>query len=594
MNTDKKPNDWTIEEVKERAVLAEVENRMKAITNGIQTLTKEEPTWVEEWKEWDYDQERNIIKYPVGELKKNTPRWIMSEVLNTIGYMNYTFTEELNMSDLPTPYVEFTRLWETIEEIRVHETMIYNMPGTENYFEYRHKKMDSMISGWVEEKLPKSIQYLYSIWAKYWQLPLSTGIDEVVVDALKETEDSIYEAYTAPSMNASRPIIEEKIFPVYLKLLDQDEQEQQNNKSSGSSSSLKNKLQQALKWAETMGDIKEIMMKMSEGNTDPQNWEKANFKKDVDEEFDKKEQQSQQGNTDNSNDSTIDTDDDVLNSHWFTDVPPTLSRRKAESYEVLYWEIHPFLKYFVKKLWNVMKDNRYNRAWWAYRTGKLNTNKLYKLSAGSDKLFKRKIIRRHKDYLVTILVDESGSMCWKNARHAAKWAILLAETLNKVWIDFEIRWFNTLNRTYKRFKEKFNWSHRRQLERITIEPDGRWAGGNNDGYALKRAHYAIQRSGTRNTERIIFVLSDGYPAEDYRQIDDEDYRNFKFHRGKTTCRDYDLHTEIAAASKDTTVIWIWIEAPCVAEYYPKNIIVDDVSELPLRLLNQLKGNIKRG
>jgi cobalamin biosynthesis protein CobT len=74
------------------------------------------------------------------------------------------------------------------------------------------------------------------------------------------------------------------------------------------------------------------------------------------------------------------------------------------------------------------------------------------VATGSDKIFTRKVFRQHKDYKVTLLVDESGSMTSDNKNfYATLGCVLMAEVLAGSNIDFEIIGFNGTIRVYKKF-----------------------------------------------------------------------------------------------------------------------------------------------
>lgn len=244
-----------------------------------------------------------------------------------------------------------------------------------------------------------------------------------------------------------------------------------------------------------------------------------------------------------------------------------------------------------------MKDNLYNREWWSYRSGKLNTKRLFKVATGSDKVFSRKVQRSHKDYKVTILVDESGSMTWqKKNYYAALGCVLLSEVLSGAQIDFEIIGFNWTIRVYKKFGEKFGWGVRENIEKI-IPNSYHWADVdsnpwcNDDGYAVNYATHRMRRASTRTSERMLFVLSDGQPAESGRALSPEE--QLRTGRATTSGREFNLRAEIELAEQDSYIFGIWINARHVANYYDNCAVVDDVAELPEVMLSQLKHMIKR-
>ena len=239
-----------------------------------------------------------------------------------------------------------------------------------------------------------------------------------------------------------------------------------------------------------------------------------------------------------------------------------------------------------------MTDNRYNRQGWTYRSWKLNNKKLYRWKCNSDRIFARKILRRHKDYAVSLLIDESGSMCSEDKnRNAAKATVLFSEVLSRVGIPFEIRAFNTSHRCYKKFHEGFTWKHRRQIEKIILESHWRWAWGTNDAFAINQASYHLNKTGEKETERILIVMTDGMPSPCCSDIPRED--QLRLPRNKREYDAFDTHFEVAQAGGTATCIGVWIKAPYVVDYYPQNVYCEEVNDLPRLVLNKLKQNIRR-
>jgi cobalamin biosynthesis protein CobT len=108
---------------------------------------------------------------------------------------------------------------------------------------------------------------------------------------------------------------------------------------------------------------------------------------------------------------------------------------------------------FAKLLSSVMLDNRYDRFVKNRRTGKLNTNSLYKINT-SSRLFKRREARKNKDYAVSLVVDCSGSMRGSKIRMAAESAEKLSHHLSKIGIPHNVVVFNAYADEIKAFNTK--------------------------------------------------------------------------------------------------------------------------------------------
>ena len=542
-------------------------------------------------KEWEYTVWDNTLYYKRDDFWKKTERYTMSEVLHNIGHVLYS--EMFSFNNIPSPKTAFFYLLNAIEDIRAEEHMMYNYPGVFDSFLYKFKKDDSEISTYIEKKLDPHIQYIYSLARKFWGWKL-LGVTPEVLVALKKTDASLNRAFQAENQEEVKSIIIDEVWQHFFPLIPDDKKEEpkegdEKKENEGQEwDEQKKELDDSLKNSSSLGidELMEKMKEMSQEQWEWENWEeKENFWADVEKEFDDKEKEKSSKNV-----QQYGQDDPVL---WKNTTPPESIAKEQDSYEILYREILPVFPFFKKKLWSIMEDNRYNREGGTYRTWKLNTSRLYKFKAWSTKLFSRKIIRKHKDYYVSLLVDESGSMSSnKKDREATKATILLAEVLDKVGIPFEVRGFNHWDRVYKSFREPFTWKARRQIEQITLQTNGYEARGNNDGFAVNKASHYLNKIWTPQSERILIVLSDWLPNVDGRDIPEEDKKRLPAHKHNTD--DFDLKYEIGQASKTATVIWVWIKSKHVTDYYPQNVVVNDVLQLPKSVLAKLKNNIKRG
>ena len=260
-----------------------------------------------------------------------------------------------------------------------------------------------------------------------------------------------------------------------------------------------------------------------------------------------------------------------------------------KTYEELYADVQPYISYFKRKLGSIMEDNKIVRKGGSYKSGKLNTKILYKWKCKDFKLFSKPIHRSHKNYSVTLLIDESASMFYEKTLSAAQSSVLLSEVLHAVKIPFEIRGFNSKERVYKTFAQPFNWTIKRNLEKLIPAAQSHGCGATNDAFAVNWATHSLRK---QDSENMLIVLSDGSPNPTSNDIPKADQKRLKGHF--TNYRDFDLATEIMKAKQFATVIGIGIKAPYVKDYYPQHVVCDDVSELPRLILRIIKKHVKRG
>lgn len=562
--------------------------------------------------EWEFNVKNHEMSYVPQDLLEMTDRQVIAEVLHNLGHALFTEMPKFKARTCPEPKRKFFQLLNAIEDIRIEERMMARFPGTYDKFWYKYKKADSQVANQVERMLPKDVQFLYSLVRFFWGEEMK-GVDQKVVQKLQEANEYLQEAFQA-EMDDMVEIARTKIWPIYEELLDEPPKDDSKKEGDGEGEGegegeagasgtppkaetpeekeRKEQLEKMAKEAISMEDIEKLMKELTKemSSKEKKEDEKETLEADVDAEFDKKESKFDDLPDGNAQ---YGQDDPVLGKNKNPHEEPTKAAAEFLTYETMYREILPYLPFFQKKLSSIMKDNRYNRRGGAYRSGKLDTKKLFKFKAGNVKMFNRKVIRRHKDYKVTILVDESGSMGSSDKnRQAAKACVLFAEVLDRVGVDFEIRAFNASDRLYKAFHEKLNWKHRRRIENIIPETHSYDAGDNNDGFAVNKAIHHLRSAGDRFSERILIVLSDGLPAEGYEDIPKEDKKRLP--PSKHRYNDFDLHHEILEGSKHAMLIGVGINARHVQDYYPTNVICDDVSELPTMVLNALKKKFKRG
>jgi cobalamin biosynthesis protein CobT len=230
----------------------------------------------------------------------------------------------------------------------------------------------------------------------------------------------------------------------------------------------------------------------------------------------------------------------------------------------------------TRKAVSLLKDFEANRYEGNYRSGKLQSRKLYRLKAGYTNIFTRKVahVLDNKDMAITLLIDESGSMSGQKSWNATVACTLLAKALEMAGRPVQVWGFNARLVQHKAWHERV--SYNRMIEANT-NSQGSYAGDNNDGYAVWRM--AEDMKNRTETNKVLIVLSDGQPAPSW---------GVRIPEGDKVYEDFDLKDEVMKASKGMTVYGIGLNDTSVRKYYPKNFIVHKIEELPGLLLSFFK------
>ena len=262
------------------------------------------------------------------------------------------------------------------------------------------------------------------------------------------------------------------------------------------------------------------------------------------------------------------------------------------------------LKNFVSKLANKLQRKllaKQNRSWnFDLEEGLLDTAKLPRIIMDpfNSLSFKKEKDIEFKDTLVTILIDNSGSMRGKPISVAAICADILARTLERCGVKVEILGFTTKHWKGGSSREKWMKNNKPNLPGrlndlrhiIYKSADMPWRQGKNnmglmlkegllkeniDGEALKWAHNKMSRR--KEERKILMVISDGAPVDDSTL--------------STNSSDY-LETNLKNIVK-------WIENKTniellaigighdVTRYYKQAIKITDVQDLGDVMINQL-------
>ena len=262
------------------------------------------------------------------------------------------------------------------------------------------------------------------------------------------------------------------------------------------------------------------------------------------------------------------------------------------------------LKNFISKLANKLQRKllaKQNRSWnFDLEEGLLDTSKLPRIIMDpfNSLSFKKEKDIEFKDTLVTILIDNSGSMRGKPISVAAICADILARTLERCSVKVEILGFTTKHWKGGSSREKWMKNDKPNLPGrlndlrhiIYKSADTQWRQGKNnmglmlkegllkeniDGEALKWAYSKMARR--KEERKILMVISDGAPVDDSTL--------------STNSSDY-LETNLKNIVKwienktDIELLAIGIGHD-VTRYYSQAIKITDVQDLGDVMINQL-------
>jgi len=262
------------------------------------------------------------------------------------------------------------------------------------------------------------------------------------------------------------------------------------------------------------------------------------------------------------------------------------------------------LKKFISKLANKLQRKllaKQNRSWeFDLEEGSLDTSKLTRVIIDplNSLSFKKEKEIKFKDTLVTILIDNSGSMRGKPISVAAICADILARTLERCSVKVEILGFTTKH--WKGGQSREKWSNNQKplfpgrlndLRHIVYKSaDTPWRQSKNniglmlkegllkeniDGEALKWAYNKIHRR--KEERKILMVISDGAPVDDSTLSTNE-----------SDFLENNLNQTVKWIEKNSSVELLAIGiGHDVTRYYDKAIKIADVQDLGDVMINQL-------
>lgn len=228
------------------------------------------------------------------------------------------------------------------------------------------------------------------------------------------------------------------------------------------------------------------------------------------------------------------------------------------------------------------------------RSGRMHSANLSRLAVGDDRVFRRKHASTSKDVAVELVIDASGSMGGEKIHLATQAAYALSQVLERIGIKHEVICFTTGNgASHSEMKEESkkigrDFSRCESLympiiktfeERLTAQvrdrfgwlPNSSILRNNVDGECIEVAARRLRMR--RETGKVMIVLSDGAPsaAGDHRALDKH------------------LRDMVQTVTKSgVNVVGIGIQTTSVERYYPKNVVINDVNELPDRVIKELR------
>jgi len=290
--------------------------------------------------------------------------------------------------------------------------------------------------------------------------------------------------------------------------------------------------------------------------------------------------------------------DEIVNAEQLEDEAELIRLRQNLDQQLL------GLKSFISKLANKLQRKllaKQNRSWdFDLEEGAIDTSKLTRIIIDplNSLSFKKEKDIRFKDTLVTILIDNSGSMRGKPISVAALCADILSKTLERCSVKVEILGFTTKNWKGGRSREKWTNNEKplfpgrlNDLRHIIYKSaDAPWRLSKNniglmlkegllkeniDGEALKWAYNRILKR--KEERKILMVISDGAPVDDSTL--------------STNPSDYlenNLKQTVKWIEKNSSVELLAIGiGHDVTRYYNKAIKIADVQDLGDVMINQL-------
>ena len=579
-----------------------LENFKTAISSTVRSLTNSQKLEVS-FGNQQSKTEQDSIRLP--DLQQNNNKLNYEEIraIADSKSLNYRFSDKKIFKQFEPEGNISKKLYNISEKIRCEKIGTSYFKGVKNNIEkFYYKRISELDLKNSEDKIIESFENYLRI--KFLDFENENKIDKKLKTYKKDLNDKFKNKISelkecTLDQEKFNSLISKLISDMSLdEIIDEEEKKDEKNDENESQSKPQNQDQKAKE-----NDEKYEEMSIDSGVPDLENQAKDSdqTEQELEIEDNSRPDLKKRGNTnfgDLKYKSYTEEFDEVIKAEELESEDELLQLRKSLDQQLLQ------LRSFISKLANKLQRKllaKQNRSWnFDLEEGLLDTSKLPRviMDPFNSLSFKKEKDIEFKDTLVTILIDNSGSMRGKPISVAAICADILSRTLERCMVKVEILGFTTKHWKGGSSREKWMKNDKPNLPGrlndlrhiIYKSADNPWRQTKNnmglmlkegllkeniDGEALK---WAFNKMNKRKEDRkILMVISDGAPVDDSTL--------------STNTSDY-LETNLKKTVK-------WIENKSnvellaigighdVTRYYSKAVKITDVQDLGDVMINQL-------
>ena len=579
-----------------------LENFKTAISSTVRSLTNSQKLEVS-FGNQQSKTEQDSIRLP--DLQQNNNKLNYEEIRAVADSksLNYRFSDKKIFKQFEPEGNISKKLYNISEKIRCEKIGTSYFKGVKNNIEkFYNKRISELDLKSSEDKIIESFENYLRI--KFLDFENENRIDKKLKTYKKDLNDKFKNKISelkecTLDQEKFNSLISKLISDMSLdEIIDEEEKKDEKNDENESQSKPQNQDQKAKE-----NDEKYEEMSIDSGVPDLENEAKDSdqAEQELEIEDNSRPDLKKRGNTnfgDLKYKSYTEEFDEVIKAEELESEHELLRLRKSLDQQLLQ------LRSFISKLANKLQRKllaKQNRSWnFDLEEGLLDTSKLPRviMDPFNSLSFKKEKDIEFKDTLVTILIDNSGSMRGKPISVAAICADILSRTLERCMVKVEILGFTTKHWKGGSSREKWMKNEKPNLPGrlndlrhiIYKSADNPWRQTKNnmglmlkegllkeniDGEALK---WAFNKMNKRKEDRkILMVISDGAPVDDSTL--------------STNTSDY-LETNLKRTVK-------WIENKSnvellaigighdVTRYYSKAVKITDVQDLGDVMINQL-------
>ena len=579
-----------------------LENFKTAISSTVRSLTNSQKLEVS-FGNQQSKTEQDSIRLP--DLQQNNNKLNYEEIraIADSKSLNYRFSDKKIFKQFEPEGNISKKLYNISEKIRCEKIGTSYFKGVKNNIEkFYYKRISELDLKNSEDKIIESFENYLRI--KFLDFENENKIDKKLKTYKKDLNDKFKNKISelkecTLDQEKFNSLISKLISDMSLdEIIDEEEKKDEKNDENESQSKPQNQDQKAKE-----NDEKYEEMSIDSGVPDLENQAKDSdqAEQELEIEDNSRPDLKKRGNTnfgDLKYKSYTEEFDEVIKAEELESENELLRLRKSLDQQLLQ------LRSFISKLANKLQRKllaKQNRSWnFDLEEGLLDTSKLPRviMDPFNSLSFKKEKDIEFKDTLVTILIDNSGSMRGKPISVAAICADILSRTLERCMVKVEILGFTTKHWKGGSSREKWMKNDKPNLPGrlndlrhiIYKSADNPWRQTKNnmglmlkegllkeniDGEALK---WAFNKMNKRKEDRkILMVISDGAPVDDSTL--------------STNTSDY-LETNLKKTVK-------WIENKSnvellaigighdVTRYYSKAVKITDVQDLGDVMINQL-------